>query len=78
MADIKSSQEWMIAKIDAHQERMEVSMNAWWNKMVYQEVTEVCPERTETDQELAEAKIKTGLVEWRPQIWKQILKEKWQ
>jgi hypothetical protein len=28
MADIKSSQEWMIAKIDAHQERMEVSMNA--------------------------------------------------
>jgi hypothetical protein len=54
--------------MDAHQERMEVSLNAWQNKMkVRREVTEAYPERTEarteTDKELVEAKIKTGLVE---------------
>jgi hypothetical protein len=28
MADIKASQEWAIAKMDAHQERMKTNMNA--------------------------------------------------
>jgi hypothetical protein len=29
VADIKCSKEWTIAKMDAHWERMEATMNAW-------------------------------------------------
>jgi hypothetical protein len=47
-------QEEIIAEIDAHQERMRVSVNAWWKEMTAcQEATEACLGKTEATNLLA-------------------------
>jgi hypothetical protein len=47
---------WLLAKMDAHQEKMEVNMDAWLEKMMaYEEITEACVGKLKANREKSEA-----------------------
>jgi hypothetical protein len=79
-------QEEIITKMDAHQERMEISINAWQKETIaWQEAMEAClvkakanPEKMKAGLEEMEAAVdffEERMYKMTPQIWRQILKK---